>query len=256
MVELLLAAAALLSCSQSTPPLIAAHRGGLDSAHPENTLAAFRHAAAAGAHVIELDVRATRDGHPVVLHDAWVDRTTNGRGLVHELTLAQVARLDAGNGNRVPTLADVLRQPYAGNVDLLLDIKRAPGLRPRDVLREVRRHRRLPDVLFGVRTLRTLRELRADRQIAGDLRIVGLVARPDAVDVFLDAGVEGIRLWPKWLADDPALIERVHGHGARVWVTTEDAPVGDLEALARSGVDVLLTDRPAAAVPALCTGPT
>jgi glycerophosphoryl diester phosphodiesterase len=110
--------------------LIVAHRGA-SSEQPENTLAAFEAALVAGADVVELDVRLTADGVPVVLHDPDVSATTDGRGLVHELTFAEVKRLDAsgGRGSRqeVPALAEVLELigRLEGAVDL--EIKNLPG---------------------------------------------------------------------------------------------------------------------------------
>ena len=101
---------------------VIAHRGGRGLG-PENTLAAFRRSLAAGADVLEMDVRTTADGHLVVLHDATVDRTTDGHGAVNEMTLAQLKTLDAGyrwtadqghsfpfrsRGITVPTLSEVL----------------------------------------------------------------------------------------------------------------------------------------------------
>ncbi len=95
-------------------PLIVAHRGSSGSA-PENTLAAFRQAVADGADMIELDVRLSRDGELVVLHDRTVNRTTNGRGKVWDLTRDELKALDAGSwfgrrfaGERIPFLTDVL----------------------------------------------------------------------------------------------------------------------------------------------------
>jgi len=107
------------------PPLVIAHRGASGTC-PENTLAAFRHAVALGATMIELDVQLTRDGVVVVLHDDTLDRTTTGRGPLHLATLAEVERLDAGTwfdprfaGERVPTLAAVLCEvPVRVNVEL------------------------------------------------------------------------------------------------------------------------------------------
>jgi glycerophosphoryl diester phosphodiesterase len=97
-------------------PLVIAHRG--DCAHrPENTLASFESALALGAEFLELDVQLTRDGHPVVLHDGTLDRTTDGHGAVAAVTLAELKRLSAGYARRfgasyvaerVPTLAEVL----------------------------------------------------------------------------------------------------------------------------------------------------
>ncbi len=95
---------------------LCAHRGAMET-HPENTLVAFREAVKAGAHMIEFDVHLTKDGEPVVLHDATVDRTTNGTGRVAEMTLSEIKRLDAGSwkspefkGERIPTLSEVLRE--------------------------------------------------------------------------------------------------------------------------------------------------
>ena len=77
------------------PVLVMAHRGGAGLA-PENTMPAFRQAVEMGVDVLELDVRATADGVLVVIHDATVERTTDGRGPVHHHTLAELRQLDAG----------------------------------------------------------------------------------------------------------------------------------------------------------------
>lgn len=89
------------------------HRGAMGYA-PMNTLPAFELAAQQGADGVELDVRLTSDGALVILHDATVDGTSNGRGAVAEMTLAQVRELDAGAwfdpkfaGTRIPTLSEV-----------------------------------------------------------------------------------------------------------------------------------------------------
>ncbi len=102
-------------------PRLFAHRGA-SRYFPENTIEAFEAAVAAGIDLLELDVHATRDGRVVVIHDETVDRTTNGRGAVREMSFSELAALDAGyrfeteegeypfrgRGVRVPELADVL----------------------------------------------------------------------------------------------------------------------------------------------------
>jgi glycerophosphoryl diester phosphodiesterase len=104
-------------------PLLIAHRGGAGLA-PENTLDALRSGVDLwGADMVELDVRATADGHCVVIHDATVDRTTNATGVVATMTLSEIRQLDAGfrfttdagatfpfreRGVRVPTIEEVL----------------------------------------------------------------------------------------------------------------------------------------------------
>jgi len=93
---------------------ICAHRGAMDT-HPENTVAAFREAVRLGVHMIEFDVRMTKDGKLVILHDKTVDRTTNGHGAVKDKTLKEIKQLDAGSwkstifkDERIPTLREAL----------------------------------------------------------------------------------------------------------------------------------------------------
>ncbi|HJK97572.1 MAG TPA: glycerophosphodiester phosphodiesterase [Polyangiaceae bacterium LLY-WYZ-14_1] len=102
-------------------PLVIAHRGG-PSLGPEHTIETFQAGAEAGADVLELDVHLTRDGEIVVLHDDTVDRTTDGTGLVKEMTLAEVRALDAGyawspdGGETFPFRGQGVRIPTMGEV--------------------------------------------------------------------------------------------------------------------------------------------
>lgn len=110
-------------------PVVVAHRGA-SSTHPENTLESFGAALEAGAEIVELDVRLTADGVPVVMHDADVSRTTDGSGYVHDLMFAQVKRLNAGRAwdvrAEVPSLLEVLDLVgRRGGVNL--EIKNIPG---------------------------------------------------------------------------------------------------------------------------------
>ncbi|NOY60488.1 MAG: glycerophosphodiester phosphodiesterase [Calditrichaeota bacterium] len=93
---------------------ICAHRGA-NHTHPENTLSAFKEAIRLGAHMVEFDVRMTSDGELVIMHDKTVDRTTDGQGVVAEMSFAEIRALDAGawkdstfKGEKIPTLAEVL----------------------------------------------------------------------------------------------------------------------------------------------------
>jgi len=87
--------------------LIIAHRGA-SAYEPENTLRAFRRAIELGADMSELDVHLSKDGHLIVMHNATVDKTTNGRGAIKDLTLAELKRLDAGKGEPIPTLQEAI----------------------------------------------------------------------------------------------------------------------------------------------------
>ena len=109
--------------------LTIAHRGASGYA-PENTFAAFRKAIAMGAGFIETDLQLSRDARFVAIHDATVNRTTNGQGAVHDLTLAELRRLDAGSwfgsefaGERIPTLEEVLEFAKKHDVVFYLELK-------------------------------------------------------------------------------------------------------------------------------------
>lgn len=104
------------------------HRGALASA-PENTLPSFEEGLAQGADVLELDIHLSRDRELVVIHDFTVDRTTDGKGVVKDLTLAELTRLDAGSrfspafkNARIPLLREVLEWAQ-GRVWLAIEIK-------------------------------------------------------------------------------------------------------------------------------------
>lgn len=113
------------------PVIVVGHRGTKKFA-PENTIAAFNKAIEMGARSIEMDVRTTKDGHFVIMHDPFVNRTTNGHGLVSQMTLAEIRRLDAGSwfspefaGERVPTLREALRA-VKGRAAVDIDFKAGP----------------------------------------------------------------------------------------------------------------------------------
>lgn len=188
---------------------VIAHRGE-HLQHVENTLAAFEAAADAGADYFEADVRTTRDGRLVLMHDATVDRTTNGRGRVAELTFAQVRALRAGAGP-VPTFEEALEAARRRFLQVYVDAKDAPagtllealaraGMEDRvvvygglDYLKQVQarsaRVRVMPESVSLEVTQRILSELRP-RVIAFSARdwqdgIIRL-AREAGVDIFVD----------------------------------------------------------------------
>lgn len=101
-----------ITCTGET--YVCAHRGDVKSA-PENTLPAFQSAVKKGVHMIEFDVRMTKDGHLIIMHDEKVDRTTNGKGRVQDLLGEEIYKLDAGKwfgesfaGTKVPSLYEVM----------------------------------------------------------------------------------------------------------------------------------------------------
>ena len=117
--------------SRRGAPHVSAHRGASSNA-PENTLAALEAAWRDGATLAEIDVRLSRDGHVVLMHDRTVDRTTNGRGPIEAMTLDEIHALDGGgwfgpafHGERVPALRDVIAWAR-GKIVLLVELKNYP----------------------------------------------------------------------------------------------------------------------------------
>jgi len=109
--------------------LVIAHRGASGHA-PENTLAAFKKAVAMGAAFIETDLHLSRDARFVAIHDSTLNRTTNGKGAVHDMTMADLRRLDAGSwfgsefaGERIPTLEELLEFSKKNDVVFYLEMK-------------------------------------------------------------------------------------------------------------------------------------
>jgi glycerophosphoryl diester phosphodiesterase len=142
---------------------IYAHRG-TSATDPENTLRAFRRALEIGADGIELDVHATSDHIPVIIHDRNVARTTNGQGNVDELPLVALSQLDAGDGETVPTFDAVLNL-VGDRLHLDVEIKQA-GIE-REVLAVLARH---PNARWAISSfdwniLRAIRSLSADAEL-------------------------------------------------------------------------------------------
>jgi glycerophosphoryl diester phosphodiesterase len=243
-------------------PTIVAHRGA-SSTHPENTLPSFAAALELGARVVELDARLTADGVPVVLHDPDVDRTTDGTGFVHELTVAQVAALEAGTPAipaRVPTLAEALAL-LSGRAAVAIEIKNIPGEAAYEsdgesvvaaALADVERVGFVGPVLvlsFNPRSIAVAKALAPD--VATGFLTTPLVDPREALAHVVEAGHD--MLLPGSLALAPAgagFVVEAHDAGVRVgtW-TVDDAPT--LAAFLGWGVDAVASNDTAMALTAL-----
>ncbi|WP_369052448.1 glycerophosphodiester phosphodiesterase [Kineococcus terrestris] len=238
----------------TAPPLVIAHRG-YSAVAPENTLAAFEAALRAGADVVETDLRPAADGQVVLVHDAEVDATTDGRGPVGGLTAADLARLDAGSwfsgayrGQRLPLLADLLdllaEHPGAR---LLLELKEVwTPEQVAAVLRQVHRARAADRVVLQSFELLTLRRVRDQ---APRVRLAVLVddlpadAAARARVLRRDLGVVACNPGAAALVTRPGLVADLHGAGLQVWPWTLDAPAL-WEHVVGLGVDGVITNRP------------
>ena len=133
---------------------------------PENTLVAFRNSVAMGVDVIEIDFRPTKDKEIVILHDATVDRTTDGTGAVKDMTLEEVKQLDAGSyvgeefaGEQIPTYAEALETVKGTGVRLLLDIKDSSQVQ--QIVEVTEQYNMIEQVIVGPRSVEALKEFKA-----------------------------------------------------------------------------------------------
>ena len=235
---------------------IIAHRGASHEA-PENTLAAIALGVAQQADAIEIDVRLTRDGGIVLLHDATFRRTAGHDAEPGGLDLAAIRQLDAGNwkgtaftGEKVPTLAEVLAAIPPGK-DLLIELKSGAAIVP--ALRRELEKGLLPLAQIVVIAF-DFELLRAVRAALPRVRVLPLAGghqfgRPlpqSELDALLAAaraaGFDGLDLGDDW-PWDAAMVQRVHQAGLRcyVWTVNEAARA---RYLAGVGVDGITTDRP------------
>jgi glycerophosphoryl diester phosphodiesterase len=240
-------------------PLIVAHRGA-SSTHPENTLASFEAAIALGAPIVELDVRVSADGVPVVMHDPTVDRTTDGSGAVHELSAAELGGLNAGTRDEpaaVPMLAEVL-DLASGRAAVALEIKNLPGEPGFDPRREAAVeavHAALERTAFRGPVLLIAfspASITASRAIAPEVPTGFLTTRlVDPRDALSHAAAMGHDLvLPGTLALEPvgeAFVSEVHDAGLRVGTWTADDP-GEVARLLSWGLDAVASNDPAMAL--------
>lgn len=222
---------------------VIAHRGA-SAERPENTLSAFRLAVAQGADMIETDLHRTRDGGIPITHDAGLAHL-GGRGEIADATLADVRALDAGGGERVPVLQEVLDefgQTIPFNLELKVGARGAyPGLEAA-ALAEVEQRGLLPQTLFSSFDDAVLARLRALRAGA---RIALLVSRrshtkwPERARAL---GAEALN--PELSLVTADLVRAAHDQGLAVYVFTVD-PEPEMRRMLELGVDGLFTNHPA-----------
>ncbi len=228
-------------------PLVGGHRGN-PAEHPENTLASFRSAIELGVDMIECDVHMSADGELIVIHDHTLDRTTTGSGLVVQHTLAELRNLDAGDGEHLPTLAEVC-ELVRGQVGLCIETKQIPipypGLEQKliGLLREFDVLDQTAVISFHHSGVRRLKEL--EPRLA-----VGVLEGARPIDpVAILRGARADIYAPHYGAMDPELVVQVHAAGGVVGVWTVDDPA----AVAWCQVckpDSIFTNRPREILPA------
>jgi len=230
---------------------IVAHRGWSAKA-PENTLAALALAAGAGADGSEFDVRLSRDGVIVLMHDRTVDRTTDGRGKVADLTLAQLRKLDAGSwkdsryaGEPVPTLEEALKKLRGSGCMPVVEIK-VEGISRRVVnaIKAAGMEKKSAVIAFSPTVVKEMRTLAPAVSCAWLLGKTISGTASQRVDwIVREAGKCRTRLVNlNYDMLSPEIISALHDRGFTVWTWTVNDPVV-MRALLQWGVDAITTDR-------------
>lgn len=227
-------------------PAIFAHRGASHDA-PENTLKAFQLALQQGADGIELDVHLSADEHVVVIHDGDLGRTTDGTGRVDQTTLAEIRQLDAGEGEKIPTLAEVLDlvgDKLSINIELKgfsSDIRRLPDA----VLGLVEDFGLKESIVFSSFDPRMLIQL---HRIDPDVR-AGMLLLPGAMfaRTVFSQFVRPWSLHPHFGSVNKGFIRRAkrHGYSVFTWTVNQEE---DIQHMIEMGVDGIITDVPVLAL--------
>ncbi|MCH9655031.1 MAG: hypothetical protein K0U89_14325 [Planctomycetes bacterium] len=232
-------------------PLIVAHRGLLQVA-PENTLANFR-ACLELRLGFEFDVQRTKDGHLVCIHDATVDRTTNGKGNVNEMTLAELKQLDAGSWfdpqfatEKVPTIEEVLQLAASYRQhDILLAVDFKDADIEQDVVRLAEKHQILNRLLFIGRTIQ-------EPKVRANIKAASVKAETAAVAnnaTEFPAALEAAKADWVYVRYLPSKFEmkRVHQKGKRAFIagaTVSGNLPENWKRVTTAGIDAILTDYP------------
>ena len=237
---------------------IAAHRGG-GALWPENSLLAFQSAIALGSDLIELDVHQSRDGVIIVIHDATVDRTTDGTGAVGSLTSAELRRLrlrgpgGTSSAEHVPTLDEVLAAAAPSHAGLLIEVKEpAPGDRYDGIEERVLAavaaaglQARVTIMAFDPRTIVRVRELAPHMRtsfLIEPFTVERARVRPEAtIDWARAAGATDVGLEQTLVDERVVAAARSASVLLGVWTVNDDTAMRRMLAL---GVDILTTDRP------------
>jgi len=213
------------------------HRGGA-GIEPENTMRAFKRAMDLGVDFIELDVRMSRDKKLVVIHDDKVDRTTNGNGYVRDLTFEEIRKLDAGKGEKIPSLEEAIDLLKKGKQRIAIEIKEPDTLEGiLMIVKEEGLSNKVIIVSFWHNVLKTIKEIEPEIKTGAIF-----VGRPvDAVSIAKAAQSELLCLKHKYI--DKEVVVECHKNdiGVNAWVVDE---IEDIEKMKELGVDIISSDHP------------
>jgi glycerophosphoryl diester phosphodiesterase len=228
------------------PVVVIAHRG----AHvrvPENTLAACKEAIRVGADYVEVDLRTTKDGKMVLLHDATVDRTTDGKGPLRDLTWKQVKSLrmkaTADKKYRVPTFKQVLKR-CKGKINVYLDFKEADIPKTWKLIQRTNMENQV--VVY----LNKEEQYQAWKNTAPNLPLMTSLPEKYLIHNGLEAFLKRIDVQVLDNINTPQRVEEARKLGVDVWLDVQSPAEGPVnwEAALQKGVGGLQTDHPEALI--------
>ncbi|MFC4401578.1 glycerophosphodiester phosphodiesterase [Gracilibacillus xinjiangensis] len=235
------------------------HRGSKGN-YPENTLVSFQAAIEEGVDGLELDVHMTEDGEVVVIHDETLDRTTDGRGLIKDLTLAEIKQYSAGSkfshltrygkswdNEKVPSLIEVLQLLAGTEIELNIELKTYvytyPGIEEKllSIINEFGENRKIIYSSFHLPSLIRLKELDNSANIAWLLH--NPISNPsDYMQVF---DLESLHLAKDLVLHDMFQPYQELSPSVRVWTVNDEQ---ELKRMLDLGVDAIITDYPEKAI--------
>ena len=213
---------------------VVGHRGA-PGYEPENTVRSFSKAVRLGVNYIEMDVRTTKDNNLVLMHDRNVVRTTNGKGLVRDLSLQEIRRLDAGKGEKVPLLSEVF-ELFANKTGIIVEVKE-PGTEE-SILAEIDRYgvKSYFIVSFYHKIIHSIKK----KHPAVKCGVIYSGEPVHPVNLAIDAGAD--LLVPNFSFVSTSLVEEAHSNG--VLVQTWTVKRRDVEEMLLMKVDGIASDYP------------
>ena len=226
---------------------ILGHRGAM-AYEPENTLRSIRRALDMGVDAVEVDIQLSKDGRLVVIHDATVDRTTGGRGRVKDLTFSELRRLDAGEGERIPSLDEALEM-VKGRAQLIVELKQPDAAAPAlTFFRQQRAFEHATLISFWHPVVKALKE--QEPRLRTGVLMVGCPADPGSLGRAALADL----LVLQYRYVNGKLVAAAHQHGLQVYVWAID-DIEILKPYLKMNLDGIASNRPDVLIKYLRGGP-
>lgn len=218
-------------------PFILGHRGcaGLE---PENTIRAFKRALELGVDFVEFDVGITKDKKLVLIHDAKVDRTTNGRGLVRDFTFEEIRKLNAGKGERIPPLEDAINLLRPENSTIVIEIKQPETTK--EVLETVEK-KEIKDKSIIVSFLPKVIKQAKEKDLKIKTGIIFFKSFGSALGLIQKLKAD--LACPHYLLLNERTVKKLHQNNVAINAWTVNKPK-DIDRMIKLGVDIITSDYP------------